>query len=290
MKIRDFLYIIRKDFKSYSSTILKVVKDYPNIRLINKEKVNEKSDLNVNIDLNERFVRGKINFEGFDILYLDYPSFLSTVEELFVNKIYSFESFENNPKIIDCGANIGLSILFFKLKFPNCKITAFEADPKVFECLKENIKSFDFDGVKLVNKALWDRETTLEFFSEGADGGRIDDNVVGNGQLIKVETTTLSDYIKEDIDFLKIDIEGAEYKVLEECKDFLVNVKNIFVEYHSFSDKTQVLDRILHILKDSGFRFYISSTGIKSLQPYEYINKSLGMDNQLNIFGYRNDN
>jgi FkbM family methyltransferase len=43
------------------------------------------------------------------------------------------------PVIIDCGGNIGLSVLYFKYLFPNSVITVFEPSPPVFEILKENI-------------------------------------------------------------------------------------------------------------------------------------------------------
>jgi len=284
--LRDKFYLLRKNKLNQIKDLFNLLFRYNHYRLIKKSILQKES----NVTNLERYTPGVIKLFDKNLYFVDQLSYESTYQEIFLQKIYSFNANREDPVIIDCGANIGLSLLFFKLKFPNCRITAFEADPKIFEYLKENVKSFNFEGIDLINKALWDKETILEFYSEGADGGRIDDKIVGNGNLIKVETIKLSQYLKEDIDFLKIDIEGAEYKVLEECKDYLKNVKKIFIEYHSFVDKPQVLDEILHILKDSGFRFYLSSTGIKSHQPFECINISSGMDNQLNIFGYRNDN
>jgi FkbM family methyltransferase len=108
----------------------------------------------------------------------------------------------------------------------------------------------------LVNKALWSEKTTLEFYSEGAEGGRLGNEIKEIKNIVKVETILLSEYLQKQVDFLKIDIEGAEYNVLEECQNYLKNVKNIFVEYHSFSNKIQVLERILTILKNSVFKFY----------------------------------
>ncbi len=112
MTTRDFLYIIRKDFISYWNAISTVVIDYPNISIYKKTKT-EKI---------ERFVAGKTNFNGFEINDLDYHSYDSTLKELFDQKIYLFNSRNEEPFIIDCGANIGLSILFFKLNIQNLKL------------------------------------------------------------------------------------------------------------------------------------------------------------------------
>jgi hypothetical protein len=141
--------------------------------------------------------------------------------------------------------------------------------------------------VKLINRALWNNEGEISFFSEGADGGRIDDKIYGEGKLITLKTSQLSNYIDGPIDFLKIDIEGAETEVLKECQHKLHLVKNIFVEFHSMVDSQQTLNEILSILRNSGFRYYISQIGIRSEHPFVHKRVSLGMDNQLNIFGSR---
>ena len=42
-------------------------------------------------------------------------------------------------KFIDCGANIGISILFFKKQYPDCTIMAFEPNPHAFPLLEKNV-------------------------------------------------------------------------------------------------------------------------------------------------------
>lgn len=101
------------------------------------------------------------------------------------------------------------------------------------------------------------------------------------------DTTRLSKYLMQKVSFLKLDIEGAEYEVLHECRELLGNVQNIFVEYHSFADKKQELSGILKILENAGFRYYIEHIGVKSHHPFIGISNYVGFDNQLNIFGYR---
>jgi len=87
---------------------------------------------------------------------------------------------------------------------------------------------------------------------------------------------------------LKIDIEGAEYEVLMDCRDSLLNVKNIFIEYHSFNISDQNLSEILQILQKNKFRYFIKSPNNKDAPLINKKSKfNPAMDLQLNIFGYK---
>ncbi len=218
----------------------------------------------------------------------DSLSFYYSYKEIFEGEIYKFNSNNNRPNIVDCGSNCGLSILYFKTIFPNSKIKGIEADPYIFEILKSNVNEFKLSDVELFNCALWDEITTVDFYSEKADAGKIIlKEETKKDNTIKIKTRLLSNFIKEtDIDFLKIDIEGAETRVLAECKNYLKNVKNIFIEYHSFLDKEQNLDLLISILKENNFRYQIQ-TQFSSAKPYTENKLQEGMDMQLNIFAYR---
>jgi len=234
----------------------------------------------------KRYVPFTTKYPGFICHVIDKSSFLSMCDEIFDREIYKFKSTTDTPVIIDCGANIGLSTIYFKTKYPLAKIISFEPDPYVFETLTKNIELTNNNGITLINKGLGKISETKKFFSEGADGGRIalpeDDQ-----NIISIEIEILSPYLKEPVDMLKIDIEGSELEVLEESSNELKNVKNIFIEYHSVDNKEQGLDRILFLLSKAGFRYYIESTGVNSKYPFIKIEKHLNYDNQLNIFGYR---
>lgn len=239
--------------------------------------------------LNEspRFVEVTVSFLGKVIKAPDAASLLYLNKELFGTRIYNFKTHNNYPFVIDCGANIGLSVIFFKNLYPNADILAFEPDKKLYEYLTYNLNSFEINDVNVINKGLWSKQATLDFFEEGADGGRLAKKT-DTSKIIQIETVTLSSYLKEKrVDFLKIDIEGAETEVLKECQSDLRMVDNIFIEYHSDIEGPQTLDCILNILSRSGFRYYIDRGGVKSSSPFLSINKISGFDNQLNIYGYR---
>lgn len=253
-------------------------------RLKNQKQPALKVDEFMRIKNMERFTKGSTRLFGNDFSFVDSASFLFLYDEIFRTEIYKFRTEADSPVIIDAGANIGMSVLYFKKIYPNAKIIAFEPDPTVSQTLEENIINFNLENVNVVKKALWNEIKTLSFYEEGADGGRLDSK---EGTTF-VQTVLLSNYLNEKIDLLKIDIEGAEIEVLEECKNKLHNIERIFVEFHSMIDRPQRLEQLLSILANAGFRYYISHIGIYSPTPFIHKNKSVGMDNQLNIFATRN--
>lgn len=218
-------------------------------------------------------------------------SFVQNVEEILIDEIYKFDTDNPTPRIIDCGANIGLSIIFFKRLYPNSEIIAFEPDEAIFAVCRENLKAFGFTDVKLINAAVWKGDCELSFLPDNSLGGAIVENeasVLSNG-LKKINAERLSKYLDEKIDFLKIDIEGAELEVIEDCKDKLDNIETLFVEYHSRKSELQELDKLLYIMSKAGFRYYIKHAWDYMKHPFvEVKNNSNNMyDLQLNIFAYR---
>lgn len=232
-----------------------------------------------------RYTESTTNILEKPVKLTDAASFLFIYKEIFESEIYDFKSARKAPYILDCGANIGMGILYFKKKYPAAQIIAFEPDEKAFRVLQENMKTFGYQDVKLIQKGLWHKETTLQFFSEGADGGRVADNEDQN--IVEIKTTRLRNYLEQEVDFLKIDIEGAETEVLLDCQDLLSNVRRIFIEYHSFRNKTQTLSEILNILREAGFRYYFTTPGLISKNPFLKVREYMNMDMQLNIYGIR---
>jgi FkbM family methyltransferase len=138
------------------------------------------------------------------------PSFIWQFKEIFVDEIYKFNSKNEEPIIYDCGANIGMSCLYFKILYPKARIKAFEADPIITDVLKLNLARNGINDVEIINKAVWIDYNGVEFGRDGADGGSI--YLMSN--KIKVDSIRLKDFLDDEleIDFLKIDIEGAEVR------------------------------------------------------------------------------
>lgn len=217
---------------------------------------------------------------------VDGPSFTSQYDALFRKQECKFRSQNRAPTVIDCGANVGVSCLYWKSLYPEARITAFEPDPVVYATLKANLDAFGYSDVVALQKAAWIEDTQLEFWSEGADGGRISDLTDTKKDLVKVDALRLRNFLNQEIDLLKIDIEGAEIDVVRDCADALASVKHICVEYHSFTGRPQRLDELMATLAQAGFRLQLR-TELVSEQPFVHSLSHSGMDLQLQIFGVR---
>ncbi len=215
----------------------------------------------------------------------DAGSFVYGYNEIFKRHIYHFTANHPAPYIIDCGANVGLSIVYFKQMYPDCRIIAFEPDPAIFEVLQKNVKNFHLRDIELVQKAVWKWNGEIDFYAEGGFSGSISEQSQ-NKTIKKVKTQRLHSLLEQKIDLLKIDIEGAETEVLRDCADKLDGVDRLFVEYHSFAGEEQSLDEILAILKKAGFRYHIKEAYTVE-KPFSHLFTG-GPDLQLDIFAFRN--
>lgn len=232
-----------------------------------------------------RYVPTTTEFLGHEFHLVDAVTFLDGVYEIFERRVYEFSARTSEPLIVDCGANIGLSVIYFKVLYPQSKIIAYEADPAIFEVLKKNIQTFDFSDVILENKAVWRSDGKLSFMQEGGFSGRIAKE--GDERtLIEVNTARLKDTLRQDVDFLKIDIEGAETAVIKDCADELRRVNWLFVEYHSHIKEDQNLHELLAVLYEAGFRYHIKEAYTAQF-PFKERLAMMGMDLQLNIFAFR---
>ncbi|PIZ54184.1 FkbM family methyltransferase [Candidatus Uhrbacteria bacterium CG_4_10_14_0_2_um_filter_41_21] len=241
----------------------------------------------IRIRLQPRYTTFATTYPGFLCTVADKSSFLYMHEEISEKEIYRFACTTEKPFIIDCGSNIGLSVIYFKKLFPTAEIIAFEPDPNIYNILQKNIAAAKIaTDVTVVQACLGDSDKKIKFYSDGADGGSITSSDVST-RTIEVPQQRLDTYVNKPVDFLKMDIEGSEYTVLQNIVPKLHLIDKIFIEYHSFVDQEQNLDNILSILKGAGFRYYIEHVGIRSNHVYIHQESYHGMDLQINIYGYR---
>lgn len=220
-------------------------------------------------------------------LFYDGHEFLHGITEIFIEEVYK-QNLPENAIIIDCGANIGLSVLYLKRICPSARIMAFEPDNKNYELLSKNIFSHNISNVELRKEAVWIEDTMINFIEEGNMGSKIE-QTNKSGQLM-VKAVRLKNFLQSKVDFLKLDIEGAEYQVLLDIKDELKNVNNLFVEYHGQFYQSGELIELFNILKNAGFNFYIKEATSVYNHPFLAKKTKNAYDVQLNIFCFRNQN
>jgi FkbM family methyltransferase len=223
----------------------------------------------------------------YKIAFRDGPVFLGSINELFVNEFYRFRPTTDRPRIIDCGSYIGTSILFFKVNYPNAVVTGFEPDETNFNIVSSNLAAWNFTDTKVVNAAIWINNESLSFNAKGSMDSRIETDNHKEGNKRTVRCVRLKDLLVGEIDFLKIDIEGAEHAVLKDCADNLSNVKNLFVEYHGIYSEMFKLNEILDILVQNSFRYYIKEGSSVYAKPFWDRKKVGDYDIILNIFAFK---
>ena len=236
----------------------------------------------------KRYETGETILLGKPLFYSDNVALVGMLHEIFIKDNYRFESSSDRPCIVDCGANIGLSLLYFKTIYPDCDIDAVEPDPLVFDLLQKNIQSFGFRDIHLHNKAVWINDSTLTFQSDRSWGG-----YVGQGRQsvytepYQVSGIDLNDLLTRKIDMLKMDIEGAETEVLLHAKENVVkNVDKLFFEWHSVNGNNQELGEILTYFGNNGFRYHIKEASVRK-SPFVNRRTNVRMDSQLDCFLYK---
>jgi FkbM family methyltransferase len=232
-----------------------------------------------------RFKPTTVTLLGRSFEVLDVFRYVQNKSELFDRELYRFATTEDAPRIIDCGAGVGLYACYFKHVYPKSAIVAFEADPRVFEVLKRNCASWGAHDIQLIPKAVWTRESTLPFRGDGKWSSRVDEEATSE-DVPRVPACRLRDYLTERIDLLRLDIQGAEVDVLLDCADRLGLVQNLAVDYHSVFKRPQRLDELTGLLARAGFRMHFLATP-QSDRPFLYRSLEGGIDAQLHIFAFR---
>ncbi len=175
-----------------------------------------------------------------------------------------------NPKegevVVDIGAHIGrYTLIGSKRVGPKGKVVAIEAHPSVLKMLNKNIKLNNLTNVTALNYAVYSEETKIKLYDHSKQVGATIYNTVMAGRVrdqdvfVEVEANTLDNILQqngvnaEDVNWVKIDVEGAELEVLRGATNVLSKSKNItmFVEIHNVDSNsknyyTSIMDLLAH--------------------------------------------
>lgn len=222
---------------------------------------------------------------GKPIAFLSSTELIHGLEEIFLDEIYK-QDLPEKPYIIDCGANIGLSVIYMKRLYPDAEILAFEPDEQNFKLLEENIRSFGFSDVVFKKEAVWVDHEIMKFSGQGTTDSKLVETT--SVHTISVKAVRLKDMMHRKIDFLKIDIEGAEFPVLMDIRDRLHLVQNLFFEYHGNFNENEQLNEILALVVNCGFHYYIREATPVYNTPFYRSKIAKPLYNiQLNVFCFR---
>jgi len=163
----------------------------------------------------------------------------SVVKQIFTRGEYEvdYESLIGYPEvIIDAGAHIGLSAVFFANRFPDSKIIAIEPSKENYRLLVDNTNRYP--NIIPCNFALWNSRTSVNVVESGyGEWAYMVEEANNRNKSTMTQGISMSDLIKEykigSIDILKMDIEGSEKEIFSDVSTFwLKKTKLIAIELH----------------------------------------------------------
>lgn len=152
--------------------------------------------------------------------------------------------------IIDLGGNIGTAAADYSATFPDARILSIEMDGENAKMARANTSKFN-DRVNVIHAAIWHENGTVKYDGIGEDGFHIG---VDSESPHSVRAITMKDLLDQEgiekVDFLKIDIEGAEEQLFSKGSlDWLTQVESLGCEIHG----TELYDPIVKTLEAQGF-------------------------------------
>jgi FkbM family methyltransferase len=161
----------------------------------------------------------------------------------------------NGDTVVDVGAHIGLyTIIAAKRVGPTGKVIAIEPDPENFKILKKNILLNQLSNVESLECAAYSAKKKLRLFLPEVESGRtifntvMQDRVKNCNNFIEVEANTLDNILNENnvqrVNYVKIDVEGAELEVLKGMSNTLDAIRSIIlvIEIHGKQIYLQVIE------------------------------------------------
>jgi FkbM family methyltransferase len=164
-------------------------------------------------------------------VHLTDPSDLMVLRDIFVIGEYEADYLPDPEVIVDLGSHAGFSVLFFRARFPAARIIAVEADPRTLRKLQRNVGHLG--GVTIVHAAMGADDGTARLdVGELSWSSRRARGTVAGVAVPAISLDTLCRRLQlRRIDLLKIDIEGAEWDVLNALPEQF-RIREIVGELH----------------------------------------------------------
>lgn len=199
--------------------------------------------------------KGSVDLRLRSGLYLQFRSARATdygvAWDIFLRGCYSCpEPLSAVRRIVDLGANVGYSCLFWCKQFPEAHVTAFEPHPAHLAAISRHLSINGFEHRVEVIGAAADVENGTAQLRDGGSSSAISEGPAD----FTVQKRDIFETLDGQIDILKIDIEGGEYKLLGDPRFERVNARTIVLEWHKRSDFVQDREWCENRLRTLGYR------------------------------------
>ena len=155
---------------------------------------------------------------------------LAVFEKVIKNEEYALPANYHPKVIIDAGANIGVSTLYFAAKYPQAMVIAVEPDESNFRMLQTNTAGWN--SIRSMKAAIWKESVSVNLSGEKNSDFQV--NLDGYGGTVEGITfdELMNRFAVNYVDVMKIDIEGAEKEVFETAQTWIHKVGMIVIELH----------------------------------------------------------
>ena len=173
------------------------------------------------------------------IIFREGTSDADVFRQVFIEREYKLPVKISPKLIIDGGANVGYSSLWFAKKFPSAEIIAVEPEESNYRLLQENTKLYK--NIKTIKAGIWYKKIFLKIVNLNSGKWGFQTKEVDKNQRYGIQAITIGDILKKahtkNIDILKLDIEGAEKELFSKNISWLKKVNMIIIEFHDYFRK-----------------------------------------------------
>ena len=193
------------------------------------------------------FVRGK-TARGYDSGYCKK-----------LHKFFIQNEVDQRRTAIDVGASYGFVTEFLSEQFDEVK--SFEIVPQIRQCLEINVEDRDMNNVEVFGCGLSDEQKTIDIYFNplytGHSSAFMNNDINREGDTITCEVNTLDSYVFDNVDFLKIDVEGAELDVIRGGMNTIETHRPIITTEHSLQTPESIRNsyEVLTILEGLGYEY-----------------------------------
>jgi FkbM family methyltransferase len=162
------------------------------------------------------------------------PADIDAFEKIFVLRQYEVPFPGEPAAILDLGGNIGLSAVWYALKYPKTTIVVLEPEASNYQLLLRNVAPFK--NVFPLQAAIWSRTGHFKISNptERPDGFRMIPCESGKpGAIVGYDVAGLATKFGRSFDYVKVDIEGAEKELFAPgCAGWLQDTRLLVAEFH----------------------------------------------------------
>lgn len=161
-----------------------------------------------------------------------------TFQKIFVDGEYRMDLGFTPRTILDGGANVGYSAVYFARQFPQALIIAVEPEPSNFRLLRHNTAGYP--NIRPVQKALWPHSTHLAIENTAGQPDAFRVKEVASPEDGAIPTCTIGELLDdvgiEQFDLIKLDVEGAEKELFEDPRRevWLGRTRAVILEPHDW--------------------------------------------------------